>query len=146
MVWEPERDTEGMRSASSTAVAKRLWNAGSQAKVNLTSASSRGFPDGEFEIEKPLFDIDTELGPCLPDFIVRARRGDDEMTFVVEVMGFERPDYLRGKEVTHPRMETLGPLCTMHASAFGRPGEGVGAEGRRVTETIRAALRRRWKN
>ena len=88
MVWEPERDTEGMRSASSTAVAKRLWNAGSQAKVNLTSASSRGFPDGEFEIEKPLFDIDTELGPCLPDFIVRARRGDDEMTFVVEVMGF----------------------------------------------------------
>ena len=73
------------------------------------------FPGGEFEIEKPLFDIDTELGPCLLDFLIRARRGDDEMTFVVEVMGFERPDYLRGKEVTHPRMETLGPLCTHDA-------------------------------
>ena len=69
-----------------------------------------------------------------------------ETTFVVEVMGFERPDYLRGKEVTHPRMETLGPLCTMQAGAFGRPGEGVRAEGRKVTETIRTALRRRWQD
>ena len=115
--------------------------------LRMTLKVLRGaFPDGEFEIEKPLFDIGTELGPCLPDFLVRARRGDDEMTFVVEVMGFERADYLRGKEVTHPRMETLGPLCTMQASAFGRPGEGVGAEGRKVTETIRAALRSRWKD
>ncbi len=99
------------------------------------------FPGGEFEVEKPLFDIDTELGPCLPDFLIRARRGDDEMTFVVEVMEFERPDYLRGKELTHPRMETLGPLCTMQASAFDRPGDGVKAEGCKVTDSIRAAAR-----
>ena len=37
------------------------------------------------------------------------------VAFVVEVMGFERPEYLRGKEVTHPRMEALGTLCTMQA-------------------------------
>ena len=59
-------------------------------------------------------------------------------------MGFERPDHLRGKEVTHPRMETLGTLCTMQAGAFDRPGEGLRAEGRKVTETIRTELRRRW--
>ena len=93
-----------------------------------------------------MFDIDTELRPCLPDFLIRAGRGDDELTFVVEVMGFERPDYLRGKEVTHPRMETLGPLCTMQASAFDRPGDDVKAEGRKVTDSIRAALRSRWKD
>ena len=31
------------------------------------------------------------------------------VAFVVEVMGFERPEYLRGKEVTHPRMENPRP-------------------------------------
>ena len=103
------------------------------------------FPDAAFEIEKPVFEIGTAKGPCLPDFLIRARRGGDVATFVVEVMGFERPDYLRGKEVTHPRMETLGTLCTMQAGAFDRPGGGLKAEGRKMTETIRAALRSRWK-
>ena len=64
----------------------------------------------------------------------------------VEVMGFERPDYLRGKEVTHPRMEILGTLCTMQAGAFDSQGGGLKAEGRKVTETIRTALRSRWKD
>ena len=101
------------------------------------------FPDGEFELEKPLFEFDTPDGPCLPDFLIRGRRGDDEIAFVIEVMGFERPEYLRGKEVTHPRMETLGTLCTMQASKFELPG-GVREEGRRVTDTIRGVLRSRW--
>ena len=102
------------------------------------------FPDAGFEIEKPVFEIGTAQGPCLPDFLIRARRGGDVATFVVEVMGFDRPDYLRGKEVTHPRMETLGTLCTMQAGAFDRPSEGLRAEGRKVTETIQTELRRRW--
>ena len=103
------------------------------------------FPDAAFEIEKPVFEIGTARGPCLPDFLIRARRGGDTVAFVVEVMGFERPDYLRGKEVTHPRMETLGTLCTMQAGAFDRPAAGLMAEGRRVTETIRKELQSRWK-
>ena len=103
------------------------------------------FPDGEFEMEKPVFDIATAQGPCLPDFLIRARRGANEVIFVIEVMGFERPDYLRGKEVTHPRMETLGTLCTMQASEFDHPGAGLKAEGRKVTETIRSGLQKRWK-
>ena len=105
---------------------------------------SREFPDAAFKIEKPVFDIETPDGPCLPDFLIRARCGCDEVTFVVEVMGFERPEYLRGKEVTHPRMETLGTLCTMQAREFDRSDDGVRAEGRNVTETIRRVLQRRW--
>ena len=105
---------------------------------------SEAFPDARFGLEKPVFEIDTPDGPCLPDFLIRARRGEDELTFVVEVMGFERPEYLRGKEVTHPRMETLGTLCTMQAREFDRPSGGVKAEGRRVTDTIRSVLRSRW--
>ena len=106
---------------------------------------SREFPDAAFELEKPVFDIETPDGPCLPDFLIRARCGGDEVTFVIEVMGFERPEYLRGKEVTHSRMETLGTLCTMQAKEFDRSDDGVRAGGRKVTETIRRVLQRRWK-
>ena len=42
-------------------------------------------------------------------------------------------------------METLGTLCTMQAGAFDRPGGGLMAEGRKVTETIRKELQSRWK-
>lgn len=106
---------------------------------------SETFPDAAFELEKPVFEIETPDGPCLPDFLIRARRGGDALAFVVEVMGFERPEYLRGKEVTHPRMATLGALCTMQASEFDRPPDGLKAEGRKVTRAIRQALQRRWQ-
>ena len=36
---------------------------------------SATFPDTGFELEKPLFEIETPDGPCLPDFLIRARRG-----------------------------------------------------------------------
>ena len=90
------------------------------------------FPDAAFEIEKPVFEIGTAQGPCLPDFLIRARRGCDVATFVVEVMGFERPDYLRGKEVTHPRMETLGNAvhdARRRVRPAGRWFDGGGAQG-----------------
>ena len=32
---------------------------------------------------------------------------------MVEVMGFDRPAYVAGKEVTHERMEELGPVILM---------------------------------
>lgn len=105
----------------------------------------RAFPDAEFELEKPVFDIETPDGSCLPDFLIRARRGGEELAFVIEIMGFERTEYLRGKEVTHPRMATLGPLHTIRASEFDGSPEGVTGEGRKVTAAIRAVLERRWK-
>ena len=48
--------------------------------------------------------------PAIRNFLIRARRGGDELRFVVEVMRFDRPEYLRGKEVTHPWMQTIGTL------------------------------------
>ena len=101
---------------------------------------SRTFPDTGFELEKPLFEIETPDGPCVPDFLIRARRGGEQMIFVIEVMGFERPEYLRGKEVTHPRMATLGTLCTMQANEFDRSPDGLKSEGRKVTQAIRRVL------
>ena len=89
--------------------------------------------------------IETREGPCLPDFIVKVVRGSEEVLFVIEVMGFDRPSYLVGKEVTHPRMATLGTLCTMDATAFDRSSYGVTAQGRMVTQRIRDVLRARWK-
>ena len=56
---------------------------------------------------------------------------------MVEVMGFERPDYLAGKEVTHERMEELGPVILMDEKMFER---GLTDEGRKVTERTRANM------
>ena len=95
------------------------------------------FPDTEFEMEKPVFEMDTEQGPCLPDFLIKARRNGEERTWVVEVMGFERPDYLAGKEVTHERMEELGPVILMDGKRFERD---LTAEGRKVTERVRGGM------
>ena len=53
---------------------------------------------------EPVFDIPTSEGPCLPDFLISAKRGGETVRFVIEVMGLERAEYLKGKEVTHPRM------------------------------------------
>ena len=102
------------------------------------------FRDAAFELEKPVFEIETPEGPCLPDFLIRARRGGDEAVFVIEVMGFDRPEYLQGKEVTHPRMATLGPLWLMQGNEFGRSPGAVKAEGTKVTRAITQALRERW--
>lgn len=97
------------------------------------------FPDTEFTMEKPVFEVDTEQGPCLPDFLIHARRNGEVRTWVVEVMGFERPDYLAGKEVTHERMEELGPVILMDGKRF---EAGLTEEGRKVTERIRAEMGR----
>ena len=99
---------------------------------------SKEFPDAKFTMEKPVFEMNTEQGPCLPDFFIRARRNGAERTWVVEVMGFDRPDYLAGKEVTHERMEELGPVLLMDGKRF---EAGLTDEGRKVTERIRADMR-----
>ena len=98
---------------------------------------SKEFPNAEFTMEKPVFEISTEHGPCLPDFFIHARRIGEVRTWVVEVMGFDRPDYLAGKEVTHERMEELGPVILMDGKRF---EARLSDEGRKVTERIRSAL------
>ena len=88
-------------------------------------------------MEKPVFDIDTRQGPCRPDFLIKARRNGAVRTWVVEVMGFDRPAYLAGKEVTHERMEELGPVILMDGKRFERD---LTDEGRKVTGRVRSAL------
>ena len=78
----------------------------------------REFPDTGFMMEKPVFETNTEQGPCLPDFLIRARRRGEVRTWVIEMMGFDRPGYLAGKEVTHERMEELGPVIRMDGQRF----------------------------
>ena len=101
------------------------------------------FEDTEFELEKPAFEIDAPDGPCLPDFLIRARRGSEVLTFVIEVMGSERTDCLEGKEATHPRMKNLGTLREMWGSKFDHKPDGLKNEGTKVTNKISAVLRSR---
>lgn len=49
-------------------------------------------------------------------------------------MGFDRPNYLAGKEVTHERMKELGSVLLMDRKRF---EAGLTDEGRKVTERIR---------
>ena len=102
---------------------------------------SHVLPDAEFEMEKPVFEVDNGRGPCLPDFLIRGRRKGEERTYAVEVMGFERPDYLAGKQVTHARMEEIGPVLLMDGKEF---EARLTDEGRKGTEQIRVDLEKLW--
>ena len=102
---------------------------------------SHVLPDAEFEMEKPLFEVDNGRGPCLPDFLIRGRLKGEERTYVVEVMGFERPDYLAGKQVTQARMEEIGSVLLMNGKEF---EARLTDEGRKVTERIRVDLEKLW--
>ena len=105
----------------------------------------RDFDSVTFSLEKPLFETNTEYGPCLPDFVIQARPegwdGKDSVRFMIEVMGFEDEDYRKRKEETHRAMRSLGTLCTMEAGRFDTP-ERLASEGTDVTDKIRAVLRR----
>ena len=106
----------------------------------------REFGTVAFTLGKPLFETNTQYGPCIPDFIIRAHpeawEGRDSVDFMIEVMGFEDEDYRARKEETHWAMRSLGTLCTMEAGKFDTP-EGLASEGTNVTDRIRAVLRRR---
>ena len=58
-------------------------------------------------------------------------------TRVVEVMDFERSNYLADKEVTHERIEELGPVILVDGKRF---EAGLTDEGRKITERIRTDL------
>ena len=106
----------------------------------------REFDTVTFGLEEPLFETDTQYGPCLPDFVIRTRPqawdARDSVDFMIEVMGFEDGDYRRRKEETHRAMRKLGTLRTMESGRFGTC-EGLASEGADVTDKVRAVLRRR---
>lgn len=78
-----------------------------------------------------MFESETDQRPCLLDFLMTARRNGEARTRVVEVMGFDRPDNLAGKEVAQEFLEELGPVIFMDGKQF---ETGLAEEGRKLTE------------
>jgi len=64
--------------------------------------------DASVSLTKPLFDLDSPLGPCRPDAVLAmAGPRGRPLQLIVECMGSEDLDYLASKQVTHPRMLQL---------------------------------------
>ena len=110
------------------------------------------------ELEKPLAHIETIGGPCLPDFILTVARpgGADPPAaggrhiarhaarYVIEVMGFDDPEYESEKAETHRRMRNLGRLFRMEAGRFDSRRNGLQRQAERVARHIRNDLLLRW--
>ena len=117
-------------------------------------------------LEKPLALIRTAAGDCLPDFLLTAVRpgthdhppggpGDprhfgrfdprDQARYVIEVMGFDDPEYERSKKRTHPRMARLGPVFRMEGKAFGPDGKGIDRQRETIAADIARDMLRRWR-
>lgn len=65
-----------------------------------------------FRIKKPVFDLETELGPCRPDFMldVLHRTTGQRRLMNVELLGYDTSDYERAKTITIPRMALVAPV------------------------------------
>ena len=107
------------------------------------------------DLEKPLFDIETVGGPCRPDFILTVIKpggdpaGDrhllqDSARYVIEVMGFDDPEYESAKAKTHRRMRNLGRLFQMDAGQFDSRRNGAQQQAERIARYIRNDLMLRW--
>ena len=110
------------------------------------------------DLEKPLFDIETVGGPCRPDFILTVIRPGgpggspaggrhllgDAARYVIEVMGFDDPEYESGKAKTHRRMRNLGRLFSMDAGQFDSRRNDLQRQAERIARYIRNDLLLRW--
>lgn len=68
-------------------------------------------PDLAITVTKPLFAIETPLGPCRPDFLVDAAvNGNHVIRLLVEALGMDTEEYRAAKARTIPRMRHLGPV------------------------------------
>ena len=111
------------------------------------------------DLEKPLFDIETVGGPCRPDFILTVIRPGgpdggpadgrhllgDSARYVIEVMGFDDPEYESAKAKTHRRMRNLGRLFSMDAGQFDSRRNDLQRQAERIARYIRNDLMLRWR-
>jgi hypothetical protein len=72
-------------------------------------------------IKKPVFDEETELGPCKPDFMIDIlnRRTGQRRLQLIELLGFDSDSYRRAKAITIPRMEAIGPVAEYRIADLG---------------------------
>ena len=116
------------------------------------------------ELEKPLFLFEVFGGSCLPDVLVTVTRPHgrghipggqghpprdgpfddrDKARYVIEIMGFDDPEYEKDKEKTHLVMRRLGRVIRMEGRQFdSRYNEDRQRE--RITRQIRKDLLWRW--
>lgn len=68
-------------------------------------------------LTRPLFDIDTVLGPCRPDLIVDVydRQRHSHQRLVIDLIEFETAGYLAAKAALQPRLACLGPVISIAA-------------------------------
>ena len=119
------------------------------------------------ELEKPRFRFETAGGPCLPDFLLTVtrpggrghmpgqsgpRRADGRcdpggvLRYVIEVMGFDDPEYESGKADMHGRMRTLGRrLFRMEAPQFDSRDNPLRHQRESIGVEIRNDIMRRWR-
>ena len=109
------------------------------------------------QMEKPLTNYETALGPCLPDFVLTVTlpaltadgetgRPDDAAMarYVVEVMGLDDPGYERKKARTRARMHRIGRPFRMEAVEFDSPFNDIEHQGGRIAQDIANDLVWRW--
>ena len=118
------------------------------------------------EVEKPLTNIEVVGGPCLPDFLITVTRPGayshlpggpghprhlgrynprDRARYIIEVMGFDDPDYERRKERTHARMRRIGPVFRVAGRKLGSRGNDPDRLPKRIAAHIEMDLLRRWR-
>ena len=105
-------------------------------------------------------------GHCLPDFLITVTRPNayshipedpghprhqheyhprDNARYVVEVMGFDDPDYERDKKKTHCRMKRIGRLFPMKGREFSSLHNDLRRQREKITAEIEEDLLERWK-
>ena len=118
------------------------------------------------ELQKPLFEFNVAGSRCLPDILVTVTRPGgyghrprgpgrrppdgpyedrDTVRYVIEVMGFDDPEYEKDKEDTQSRMRRIGRVIRMEGGQFESSYNGVDRQRERITGQIRKDLIWRWK-
>jgi hypothetical protein len=75
----------------------------------------RSHPQLAITLTRPLFDIDTALGPCMPDLLVDIydRSNHRHHRIVIQAIDFDVPAYRAAREISHNRMQCLGDILTI---------------------------------
>ena len=112
----------------------------------------------QVELEKPIFQYHVVGGTCLPDFLLTVTRPGEpdgqhpgvsytashKVRYIIEVMGFDTPEYEDRKKVTHLRMRRIGHVFPMNAQQFDSRYLSLKHQREKITRQIRTDLLRRW--